>query len=104
MTSSQQPSLAEAETVPGMICRQRLFCVLICAPSMLPGLRSHACAAQLPLIQSASPHQPDAARETEAVKERKRRNNNPGVRVQGGRIYCSDTGTTCHQVTRSTPA
>ena len=108
MTSSQQPILpaedAETETVPGAVRHQRSFCVLICNPSMKPRLRSHACAARLPSIQDASSHQPAAAREqTEAVKERKRRNNNPGVRVQGGRIYCSDTGTTCHQVASFTP-
>ena len=108
MASSQQPNLpaeaAEAEAVPGAVCHRWMFCVLICDLSVRPRLRSHACAARLPLLQDASSHQPAAARETEAVKERKKRNNNPGVRVQGGRIYCSDTGTTCHQVAWSTPA
>ena len=78
--------------------------VQIYDPSVQSRLRSHACAAQLPLIQHASSYQPAAAKETEAAKERKRRNNNPGVRVQGGRIYCSETGTTCHQVAHSIPA
>jgi len=31
-------------------------------------------------------------------KAKKKRDNNPGVRVQGGRIYDSEKGTTCHQV------
>lgn len=31
-------------------------------------------------------------------KPRKPRTTNPGVRVQGGRIYDSENGTTCHQV------
>lgn len=28
----------------------------------------------------------------------KKRNSNPGVRVIGGRVYDSENGTTCHQV------
>ncbi|KAK9813834.1 hypothetical protein WJX73_001007 [Symbiochloris irregularis] len=35
-------------------------------------------------------------------KARKPRTTNPGVRVQGGRIYDSETGTTCHQCRQKT--
>ncbi|KAL0023220.1 hypothetical protein WJX79_005106 [Trebouxia sp. C0005] len=34
--------------------------------------------------------------------KKKSRNADPGVRVQGGRIYCSKTGTTCHQCRQKT--
>ncbi|KAL4448632.1 hypothetical protein ABPG75_005851 [Micractinium tetrahymenae] len=33
---------------------------------------------------------------------KKKRNNNPGVRVQGGRVYDSEKGTTCHQCRQKT--
>ncbi|KAL4424642.1 hypothetical protein ABPG77_002260 [Micractinium sp. CCAP 211/92] len=33
---------------------------------------------------------------------KKKRNNNPGVRVQGGRVYDSENGTTCHQCRQKT--
>ncbi|KAI3426127.1 hypothetical protein D9Q98_008506 [Chlorella vulgaris] len=33
---------------------------------------------------------------------KKKRNNNPGIRVQGGRVYDSENGTTCHQCRQKT--
>lgn len=46
-----------------------------------------------------------SAEETEAVvaavdkgESQRKRKNDPGVRVVGGRIYCSVNGKTCHQV------
>lgn len=37
-----------------------------------------------------------------AAPAKKKRNNNPGVRVQGGRVYDSENGTTCHQCRQKT--
>lgn len=42
----------------------------------------------------------DADGAAQPVKQKKKRDNNPGIRVQGGRIYDSEKGTTCHQVRR----
>ena len=41
---------------------------------------------------------PVALKEKEVV-EKKSRSKRPGVRVVGGRIYDSENGKTCHQVT-----
>ncbi|KAG7670748.1 hypothetical protein Ndes2526A_g01480 [Nannochloris sp. 'desiccata'] len=36
------------------------------------------------------------------LKEKKKRTSNPGIRQQGGRIYDSENGTTCHQCRQKT--
>eukprot|EP00884_Botryococcus_braunii_P009655 jgi/Botrbrau1/18691/Bobra.0386s0019.1 len=40
--------------------------------------------------------------DSEGIDHKKRRQNNPGIRVQGGRIYDSEKGTTCHQCRQKT--
>jgi len=45
----------------------------------------------------ASPKSPKIS-----LKERKKRTSNPGIRQQGGRIYDSENGTTCHQCRQKT--
>jgi hypothetical protein len=46
----------------------------------------------------ASPKSP----KVNVAKEKKKRTNNPGIRQQGGRIYDSENGTTCHQCRQKT--
>jgi hypothetical protein len=46
---------------------------------------------------TASPKSPKIS-----LKERKKRTSNPGIRQQGGRIYDSENGTTCHQCRQKT--
>ena len=60
-----------------------------------------AAAASAPPAASDTVPPPPAAPAADAPKDkkpRKPRTTNPGVRVQGGRIYDSENGTTCHQV------
>ncbi len=58
-----------------------------------PGPVADAPPADAAAAPVSSPHADGAVK-----KAKKKRDNNPGVRVQGGRIYDSEKGTTCHQV------
>ena len=54
-----------------------------------------------PVPQTAAPS-PSCAAAVVVVKEKKKRTANPGVRQQGGRIYDSENGSTCHQCRQKT--
>jgi hypothetical protein len=69
------------------------------APAAPTEVAAAPAAAAAPATDGAAA--PTTADGAPPLKVKKKRDNNPGVRVQGGRIYDSEKGTTCHQVSQA---
>jgi len=70
----------------------------------LPSLATALAATPAAKAAPSQPSQPAAVASAAASegKDKKKRNANPGVRIQGGRVYDSENGTTCHQCRQKT--
>eukprot|EP00887_Chlorella_sp_A99_P007601 scaffold28.g7601.t1 len=66
------------------------------------GKQATAAAAEADPAGDAAGAAPQAGAAGAEVAGKKKRNNNPGVRIQGGRVYDSENGTTCHQCRQKT--